>query len=71
LCPATESPIKVPGDPLGICTTEPNFYILGRKKFGRQSGCTFADGLTQIRDLFTIIGERETLDLYASNRRRT
>lgn len=43
---------------------EANFYVLGAKSFGRDLSFTFADGLEQIRQLFTIIGDRESLDLY-------
>jgi hypothetical protein len=67
LSPIQETPSHLPNDPKEICTTEPNFYVLGAKKFGRRSGLTFTAGLQQIRDLFTIIGERDTLDLYASS----
>jgi len=44
---------------------EDNFYILGEKSFGRKSGFLFTDGLRQIRQLFAILGDRPTLDLYA------
>ena len=50
--------------PQSLVTTEPNFYILGSKSYGRNSNYLFSIGLNQIRDLFTIIGEREDLDLY-------
>jgi hypothetical protein len=39
-------------------------YILGAKSAGRSSSFTIADGLQQVRQLFTIIGDREQLDLY-------
>ncbi len=45
---------------------EPNFFILGAKSYGRNSNFLFSIGLQQIRDLFTIIAGRDTLDLYAS-----
>jgi hypothetical protein len=44
---------------------EPDFYILGAKSRQNGDGFTFAEGLVQIRDLFTILGDRTTLDLYA------
>ncbi len=47
-----------------LLTSEPNFYVLGSKSFGRVPGYRFAHGLRQIRDIFTIIGDRATLDLY-------
>lgn len=49
-----------------ILTTEPNFYILGAKSFGRDSSFLMPDGCDQIRDLFSIIGDRQNLDLYAT-----
>lgn len=48
---------------------EPDFYILGAKSYGRDSGFLFSDGLNQVRDLFSVIGDRESLDLYANLRR--
>jgi thioredoxin reductase len=51
--------------PPALLNPEPNFYVLGAKSYGRRSTFLFSIGLAQIRDLFTIIGERETLDLYA------
>ena len=45
---------------------EPNFYILGSKSYGRDSSFLFAAGLSQIQQLFTVIGDREDLDLYAN-----
>jgi len=44
---------------------EPNFYILGSKSYGRRSDLLFQDGLGQIREVFSIIGDRPMLDLYA------
>ena len=52
--------------PQSLLTTEPNFYILGSKSYGRNSNFLFSVGLEQIRELFTIIGGREDLTLYAS-----
>ncbi len=50
--------------PDALKTTEKNFYILGSKSYARDSRFLFATGLKQIRDVFKLIGERETLDLY-------
>lgn len=62
LCPATDKPeASAP-----LFTTEPNFYLLGAKSYGRRADFTLLDGLRQVRDLFKIIGDRETLDLYQS-----
>jgi thioredoxin reductase len=81
-CYASEGPMKLAAALLGaasgdcldasspgpqtLLNPEPNFYILGGKSYGRRSDFLFAAGLDQIRELFTIIGDRENLDLYAS-----
>ncbi|QDS99993.1 FAD-dependent oxidoreductase [Adhaeretor mobilis] len=49
-----------------LLTSEPNFYILGAKSYGRGSNFLLRTGLEQIRDLFTLIRGREDLDLYAT-----
>jgi thioredoxin reductase len=48
-----------------LLNPEPNFYILGAKSYGRKSNFLLSIGLEQIRDIFKIIGDRPTLDLYA------
>ena len=50
--------------PQSLINPEPDFYILGAKSYGRNSNFLVSVGLEQIRDLFTIIGDREDLDLY-------
>lgn len=50
--------------PQSLLNPEPNYYILGAKSYGRKSNFLFSLGLEQIRDVFKIIGDRETLDLY-------
>jgi thioredoxin reductase len=52
--------------PQALVTPEPDFYVLGAKIAGRDARFTIADGLNQIRQLFTIIGDRPDLDLYSS-----
>ncbi|MBC7853321.1 MAG: hypothetical protein IAF94_07790 [Pirellulaceae bacterium] len=52
--------------PKTLLNPEPNFYILGAKSYGRKSNFLLSVGLQQIREVFTIIGDRETLDLYGS-----
>lgn len=47
-----------------LATAEPDFYVLGAKSLGRDSRFTIAAGLEQIRELFTILGDRPDLDLY-------
>jgi thioredoxin reductase len=51
-----------------LATAEPSFYVLGAKSYGRNSNFLFSVGLQQIRDIFTVIGERADLDLYATAR---
>jgi len=79
-CYATDGPIKLaaklleqpsadcltqcPGGPETLFTSEPNFYILGAKSYGRKSNFLLQHGIRQIRELFTIIGDRASLDLY-------
>lgn len=52
--------------PEALLTTEPNFYILGAKSYGRDPRFLISVGLEQIRELFTLIGGREDLNLYAT-----
>jgi hypothetical protein len=63
---ATQGLTKL-GEPLpqSIALPEPNFYILGSKSHGRRSNFLVTDGLEQIRQVFTVLGDRPTLDLYA------
>jgi thioredoxin reductase len=55
-------------DRLLLTTAEPDFYVLGAKSLGRDSRFTIAAGLAQIRELFTILGDRPDLDLYRAVR---
>lgn len=50
--------------PQALLNPEPNFYLLGAKSYGRNSNFLVQIGLQQIRELFTLIGDREELDLY-------
>ena len=79
-CYASEAPMKLAaallsntsGDcleqtPVGaaaLMTSEPNYYILGNKSYGRDSRFLISIGLDQIRELFSVIGGRADLDLY-------
>jgi hypothetical protein len=81
ICPITDAPrpfseylLKRPSpysveypapNPQALITSEPNYYVLGSKSFGRMPGFLYQHGLRQIRDVFTIIGDRADLDLYA------
>jgi hypothetical protein len=51
--------------PQSLLNPEPNFYILGHKSFGRGPNFLFQVGQAQIREAFSIIGDRESLDLYS------
>lgn len=53
------------GGRLERVTREPHYHVIGAKAYGRAPGFTFSDGLHQIRDLFALLGDRPTLDLYA------
>jgi thioredoxin reductase len=44
---------------------EPHFYLLGAKSFGRNPHFLIRSGLDQIREVFKILGDRDTLDLYS------
>ena len=64
---AANEAIKPPADALDADRkSEPNYHVLGAKSFGRRRGFRMVDGLGQIRRLFQVLGDRETLDLYAS-----
>ena len=52
--------------PESLRSPEPNFYILGSKSYGRRSDFLLSVGLEQIREVFTIIGERDDLDIYST-----
>ena len=52
--------------PESLVTSEPNFYLIGSKSYGRNSSFLLSVGLEQIRDLFTLIVGRPDLDLYAN-----
>lgn len=47
-----------------LMTTEPNFYVLGSKSHNRWSNFLFQNGLDQIRMLFSVIADRDNLNLY-------
>jgi hypothetical protein len=73
-CPAFGGPAKLAADllhqqahddlaesfpsPLSLVAIEPNLYCLGSKSFGGRSNFLMDYGLRQIRDLYSLIGER-------------
>jgi thioredoxin reductase len=80
-CYATEGPMKLAAamskqaaadcldqkahGPQTLLNPEPNFYVLGHKSYGRNPNFLLSVGLDQIREVFTILGDREALDLYS------
>jgi hypothetical protein len=52
--------------PETLINPEPDFYILGSKSYGRNSQFLLSVGHEQIRELFSIIGDRADLNLYAT-----
>jgi hypothetical protein len=70
-CFASEQSPPPEVDPTGgtrrpLLQPEPNFYLMGAKRWGRDSSFLMFDGLNEIRELFKLIGDRESLDLYWS-----
>jgi hypothetical protein len=49
-----------------LVTGEPDFYILGAKRLGRDSRFLISQGLDDVRRLFALLGDRAELDLYAT-----
>ncbi len=82
LCYASEGPMRLAakllatgtgdclsqpaGDAASLTTSEPYFYVLGSKSYGRNSNFLIATGLDQIRTLFAHIAGRDDLDLYST-----
>lgn len=57
--------LQVPGNgAAALKTTEPNFYILGSKSYGRGNNFLLRNGFEQIRDCFALITGKPDLDLY-------
>ncbi len=50
-----------------LLTSEPNFYLLGGKRFVQRTDVfTVSEALDQVCALFTIVGDRPNLNLYAT-----
>ena len=49
-----------------LLSPEPRFFVLGAKSFGRNSNFLLSIGLDQIRAVFSILGDRAELNLYAT-----
>lgn len=52
------------GGPAVLKTTEPGYYVLGAKSFGRSSNFLLRAGFEQVRDVFALITGKADLDLY-------
>jgi thioredoxin reductase len=53
-------------DPETLVTTEPRYFVLGSKSYGRNSHFLIAGGLDQIRAVFSFLADRQDLNLYAN-----
>lgn len=67
--PSADCLAQASAGPEALVNPEPDFYILGAKSFGRNSQFLLSKGHEQIRQLFSIIGDRADLDLYAAARK--
>lgn len=54
-----------------LVLSEPDFYIIGAKSYGRGSQFLLSTGREQICQIFSIIGDRADLDLYATMEKLT
>lgn len=52
-----------------LINPEPDFYVLGAKSYGRNSQFLLSTGREQIRELFSLIGDRADLNLYVTARK--
>lgn len=73
-CYATQAPMKLattligqdsqdcldrtPGEPETLLNPEPNFFIVGAKSYGRDSTFLMQTGISQVRDVFSLLTER-------------
>ncbi len=62
-CDALQGQMNPPAAPIN---PEPNFYILAAKSHGRRPNFLLSIGYDQIRQVFAVIGDRQSLDLYSS-----
>jgi thioredoxin reductase len=53
-----------PCGPAALKTTEPNFYVLGAKSYGRNSHFLLRNGFEQVREVFSLITGKADLNLY-------
>ncbi len=57
----------VVGDPSLLRHPEPNFYVIGIKSYGRDAGFLMQNGFRQVRDIYQLLGDDASLDLYGDN----
>jgi hypothetical protein len=57
---------KLTDESRSLLLHEPNFYVIGDKSSPEASGTPFTTILRQIRAIFTVLGDRTSLDLYAT-----
>ena len=60
----SESGEALPTGPEAMRTSEPNFFVLGAKSYGRNIHFFLRNGFGQIREAFTLITGKSDLDLY-------
>ena len=63
---ATQSASELVIAPESFITSEPNYYVLGRKSVGGDSRFTLANARQQIQQVFALIGGRADLNVYES-----
>ena len=63
-CHVTLAPTTPAAGPNAPRDTEPNFYVLGAKSYGRNSHFLLRAGFEQVRDAFALITGKADLDLY-------
>jgi thioredoxin reductase len=56
--------LPVAGGPDLLQSGEPDFYIIGIKSYGRDAGFLMQNGFRQVRDVFRLISDDPTFDLY-------
>jgi hypothetical protein len=47
-----------------LLLTEPGFFVLGIKSYGRDAGFLMQNGFRQVRDVYRLISGNMALDLY-------
>jgi thioredoxin reductase len=62
--PASQSPAANSPGPSGTRTSEPGFFVLGAKSYGRNSHFLLRDGFVQVREVFARVTGKAELDLY-------